>query len=349
VVSLFHVLKLEKEYRASRGQPFGYQWSRPIISIGLQHALDGTKLDATYYHGKDGLGNVHELAPEYSCPKEHLDLFKTDGILPNLDFIPSRRHSYQEILDILKSEESGTVTICAIGPAMNIAKAAEIDPHTFARVRKVVMMGGAIDEIGNVTPGAEFNIHADPVAAARLFALSAKTPSVTLPKNSPEKLTSFPRQIEISLFPLDITHQHNVTNLDFERIIAPLIEAGSPLAKWIKVWMSSVYKTIRRLNPHAHVAQSLHDPLAVWYCITEHLKGWEFKEAIDVRVETTGEWTRGCTVVDKRQRAKSKTQTSSDHECWLIENEGNQINVAVKSPSGVGNEFGKTLLEIVFT
>jgi purine nucleosidase len=46
-----------------------------------------------------------------------------------------------------------------------------LEPRIIERVREVVLMGGAYLQ-GNVTPSAEFNIFADPEAAAAVFAAS---------------------------------------------------------------------------------------------------------------------------------------------------------------------------------
>lgn len=102
-------------------------------------------------HGEDGLGGVDLSA---HMPAE----------APVLGEAPAR------ILEILRREPAGTVTLAPIGPLTNLAIAQITDPLTFARCREIAMMGGAINGRGNVTPAAEFNFWADPVAAYRVFA-----------------------------------------------------------------------------------------------------------------------------------------------------------------------------------
>ena len=114
-------------------------------------------------------------------------------------------------------------------------------------------MGGALDVEGNITPVAEFNTYADAVATARVFALTSPDPASTMPpppakistlKPYPKKLT---KQLNLTLFPLDITTPHKLLKSTFDSVLAPLIAQGSPLAEWTTAFVHKTYEKMQSL------------------------------------------------------------------------------------------------------
>ena len=322
-------------------------------------------------------------------------------------FEPSQADAHEEILRILNEHEPGTVTIVAIGPLTNLALAAAEDPEVFLRVKEVVSMGGNIYETGNVksslfarasaakipeppfrlikqapgpmrtaltarnqiTPVAEFNVFADSVAAARVYALSSPNPHTTMPPTPPAPpgtqpeqapppyLQPYPkklsRRLKATLFPLDITNKHILSRGEYRKAMVPLLSAGSPLAEWTNAWLSSTFNKMETLQDEVTgdaVGLQLHDPLCIWYCITQEDSKWKLAKDEDIRVETSGQWTRGMCVIDQRSRLKMGNELGEevpgDHGNWLNGAAGNRLGRCIQSPGQ--DIFGTYILKKVF-
>ncbi|PHH58980.1 hypothetical protein CDD81_3968 [Ophiocordyceps australis] len=368
VVALFHVLEQELAWRQETGRAEGYAClknTKPIVAVGPEHPLEEEVLMADFFHGEDGLHNVHRAHPHLSPAETWHLLFDAQAdkpdetALPPL-FSPSTQPSHLEMLRILRENPVDTVSILALGPLTNVALAAAEDPETFVRAKELVVMGGAIDVEGNVTPVAEFNCYADAVAAARVYALTSPTPSSTMPPSPPNQSTSlraYPsklwRPLRLVLAPLDITTPHVITRDFFVQRAQPLIAAGSPLAQWTAHFINGAFSKIEEmLGDGNEPGLSLHDPLTVWYVLTQEDPGWKLAaKPEDIRVETSGQWTRGMHVVDKRVRAKpaeaaaavsvdarqdpnvvTLDQVPGDTMGWLSVLKGNRINRIIATP-----------------
>ncbi|MCL6708429.1 nucleoside hydrolase [Pseudomonas sp. R2.Fl] len=105
----------------------------------------------TYIHGEDGLGNI--------------------GVPETIDLPLDPRTAPNFIVDTVRAHP-GEVTLVAVGRMTNLANALKEDPEIVGLVKQVVIMGGAFDVNGNVTPAAEANIHGDPEAADVVFTAS---------------------------------------------------------------------------------------------------------------------------------------------------------------------------------
>lgn len=78
-------------------------------------------------------------------------------------------HAVEAMIALCRSAPDSGVTLCPLGPLTNLALAFRLAPDILPKVKRIVLMGGALG-LGNMTPAAEFNIHVDPHAAAIVFA-----------------------------------------------------------------------------------------------------------------------------------------------------------------------------------
>ena len=74
----------------------------------------------------------------------------------------------------------GRVAVVALGPLTNLSRLENRRPRILNRTAGVVIMGGAVETRGNVTPKAEFNFHSDPLAAAHFLSLNIPATLVDL-------------------------------------------------------------------------------------------------------------------------------------------------------------------------
>lgn len=118
------------------------------VYVGAEKPLLRTHTSATWFHGRDGLGDHNYSAPGRS-PKE---LHAVDAIIATIEANPG-------------------LVLVTLGPLTNVALALARKPSIATKVGRCVIMGGAPCCEGNVTPAAEYNIWVDP-EAGRIVMLS---------------------------------------------------------------------------------------------------------------------------------------------------------------------------------
>jgi purine nucleosidase len=116
------------------------------VTPGAAAPLLRPALDAGHVHGDSGLGGAVLPPPARDAEDGHA----IDYIIGTIGAAP------------------GEITLVATGPLTNIGLALRREPRLAAWVKDFVIMGGSAGR-GNVTPAAEFNIWADPEAAAIVF------------------------------------------------------------------------------------------------------------------------------------------------------------------------------------
>ena len=123
---------------------------RPDIPVarGAARPLSGSFRPSVAFHGPGGLST--RLAEPLNRP------VSTSAV----DFIE------QHI-----ATSTGEITVVALGPLTNLSRLERRHPGTLRKSAGVVVMGGAVETRGNVTPAAEFNFQSDPLAASEVMGL----------------------------------------------------------------------------------------------------------------------------------------------------------------------------------
>ena len=212
------------------------------VARGADRALLRDHVRADHVHGTNGLGNV---------------------ILPAATRDPVDQHAVDFIIDRLRSAP-GEISLVAVGPLTNIALALRREPRIAEWAAEFVIMGGSFGR-GNVTPAAEFNIGADPEAAAVVFGAPWRTTMVGL----------------------DLTLQARAT----EQVRGRFTDLG----RLERELVSPILDFAARTEQYREHGPAVHDVCAVARVLDPGLM-----TAVPARVdvETKGEFTSGMTVVD---------------------------------------------------
>ena len=183
---------------------------------------------------------------------------------------PAARPAREDAVSFLAEHLGPGVVLCPTGSLTNVARL--LTEHSGARPERIVLMGGAIG-LGNITPAAEFNIWADPEAAAIVFDSG----------------------IDITMVGLDVTHEAIVGPERVERF-RRMGRVGAIVAEWV-----DFYSLYHRAT-YGWEGPPVHDALAVAAVIRPELLETAHRH---VAIETASELCRGRTVVDLYPRGES--------------------------------------------
>lgn len=216
------------------------------VFAGCDRPLGRELVTAEHVHGKTGIDGP-------DLPEPAMPLADT--------------HAVDFLIDTLRREPAGSVTLVPIGPLTNIAAAFKAAPDIVEKVHEIVLMGGAYFEVGNITPAAEFNIHVDPQAARIVFRAGAP----------------------ITVMPLDVTHKALVTKPRNDAFRALGTPVGTAVAQ-----MTDFFERFDK-EKYGSAGAPLHDPCTIAYLLNPELFTGRH---INVEIETASELTMGMTVAD---------------------------------------------------
>jgi purine nucleosidase len=221
---------------------------RPDVKVyqGAARPLKRDPVSAEHVHGATGLDGPELFEPTMPVQEQGA-----------VDFI----------IETLRGEPAGTVTLCTLGPLTNIAMALNKAPDIAPKIREIVMMGGAYFEVGNITPAAEFNIYVDPEAAQIVFRSG----------------------VPIVMIPLDLTHKV----LTLKSRVKRIRDIGSRAA----VALADMLDFFERFDVEKYGTDGgpLHDPTVIAYLIRPDIFAGR---DCNVEIEVQSELTLGMTVVD---------------------------------------------------
>ena len=230
--------------------------------------------NAAFVHGQDGLGDTG-FRPSYrQAEAEHAAVALTRMVNAN----------------------PGEMTLVAIGPLTNIAVALKLDPLLPEKLKRFVVMGGAVTSRGNTTNvSAEFNIYADPEGAHVVC----------------EGWAEVGRLIE--LVDWEATMRHGISAETVNRWLA----IDSPRAQFFRAISAETRRFVR--ERFGRTTMFAADPLAMAVALEP---GCVIRsESHFMTIEMCGRYTRGQTTVDWHDRlgqsANAEIILEVDHDRFV--------------------------------
>lgn len=219
------------------------------VYVGCDRPLLRTAVHAYWYHGSDGMGGMN-------YPEPRLRQANGSGV--------------DALVETIRAN-ANDVTLVTLGPLTNVAAALVRAPEIAGMVSRCVVMGGAANVAGNVTPTAEYNIWCDPEAARIVFRSGMNLEMVGWEVGRGEAA---------------------LTETEIEQIYA----LNTPLAKF--AMDCNVHALQLAKNWQGDPGMTLHDPTAMAIALDPTISKRSRRYRVDV--ELHGELTRGMTVVDER-------------------------------------------------
>ena len=214
------------------------------VFAGCDQPLIVRPVRAEHVHGKTGIDGIDVFEPRVPLQSQHA-----------ADFI------------VEQARRDERLTIVATAPLTNIAVALRKAPDIVHGIERIILMGGAMREGGNITPSAEFNMRVDPHAAQAVF--SSGIPIVALG--------------------LDVTHRLLGTS-DRLRVLGAL---GNRIATATRDMLA--FSERFDVAKYGTDGAPIHDPATMAYLLRPDL--FEVR-SVSVQVETASPLTIGHSAID---------------------------------------------------
>lgn len=219
------------------------------VAVGAARPLAQALQTAEFVHGEDGLGG--RSGPPAAAQ-------------------PTAESAAEQLVRLARAHP-GELTLLALGPLTNIALAVLLEPELPRLLRRVVVVGGALNTPGNVVPYAEANVWHDPEAADLVFAAGFE---------------------DLTLVGLDVTEAARAD----EQWLAAVAALEGPWARTATALLKH-YVDFYESMVGSRVC-TLHDPLAAVIALDPQLATYRL---LALEVELRGAHTRGQVVADLRQ------------------------------------------------
>lgn len=235
------------------------------VYAGCPRPIVRPPVTAEDFHGESGIAGLEPFEPETPL---------------------SREHAVTALIDLLRAAGPKGLSIIVTGPFTNLATAIVMAPDIAENIDQLILMGGADSEGGNITPFAEFNVFADPHAAA--IVLNCGAAAILLSLDATHQV----RALDMYLEPF------RMMDGDRPRIMMQLLEAANALEQ----------KWKGKRTP-------MHDPSTIAFLLAPHL--FEGRRA-DVAVETVPGARFGQTRPSKLETGRHTWITKADAEGFFL-------------------------------
>lgn len=219
------------------------------VGVGAARPLLERPVDARHVHGSDGMGDLG---------------------LPEPSMTTDPRHAVELLRDVVSegARRGRPVTLVPLAPMTNVALFARTHPEVFARLDRIVFMGGGA-MVSNATAAAEFNVFHDPEACALVLDACVE------------------HDVPLAMYGLDVFYGPVVARADGERLRRNGTRVGELAGGLVEFACGRFDSDTATIGDAGAVAALLVPGALTW-------------RQLPVRVELTGTWTRGRTIVDTR-------------------------------------------------